>query len=125
MDTLLENLRAFIAGDLDLDLGDFVPDGSPTMSDTEAYIIQALVVGGEMYGLELMKQSEGRLKRGTIYVTLHRMQEKGFVDSKPDPDHTGPGLQRRLYTASGLGQRVERAKGVGIAAMSLAHGGAA
>ena len=32
-----------------------------------------------MYGLELVTESEGALKRGTVYVTLGRLEEKGYV----------------------------------------------
>jgi DNA-binding PadR family transcriptional regulator len=32
----------------------------------------------ELYGLQLVAASRGRLKRGTVYVTLRRMEEKGY-----------------------------------------------
>ncbi|HVG18119.1 MAG TPA: PadR family transcriptional regulator, partial [Blastocatellia bacterium] len=64
----------------------------------------------ELYGLEMVEASSGSLKRGTIYVTLQRMQEKGLVDSKPEP-RTAPeiGIPRRLYIVTGYGQRMYRA----------------
>ena len=34
-----------------------------------------------MFGLQLVEQSKGTLKRGTVYVTLGRMQDKGYVES--------------------------------------------
>jgi DNA-binding PadR family transcriptional regulator len=39
-----------------------------------------------MYGLKLIKASDERLKRGTVYVTLGRMEEKGFVRSRIDQE---------------------------------------
>jgi len=43
--------------------------------------------------------SRGRLKRGGIYVTLGRMEEKGLVTSR-----AGDG-GRRLYRPTALGER--------------------
>jgi DNA-binding PadR family transcriptional regulator len=60
-----------------------------------------------MYGLELVAGSRRRLKRGTVYVTLGRMEEKGYLTSRleagPPP---GGGLPRRLYRPTALGLRV-------------------
>jgi DNA-binding PadR family transcriptional regulator len=33
-----------------------------------------------MFGLEIIDQSAGLLKSGTIYVTLQRMEEKNLVE---------------------------------------------
>ena len=53
----------------------------PSLSRKEALILALLTNGGrEMFGLEMIEVSNGELKRGTIYVTLLRMQEKGFID---------------------------------------------
>lgn len=63
--------------------------------------------GRSMYGLELVVVSKGRLKRGTVYVTLQRMEGKGYIESHQQPatKHTG-GLPRRLYRPTALGRRV-------------------
>src|ERR1051325_6366579 len=88
------------------------PDtGLPPVSRKELLILELLLENKrELYGLEMVEASNGALKRGTIYVTLQRMQEKGLVDSKPEP-RTAPeiGIPRRLYSVSGYGQRVYRA----------------
>jgi PadR family transcriptional regulator, regulatory protein PadR len=86
-------------------------DGLPSVSRKELLILEMLLESKrELYGLEMVEASGGDLKRGTIYVTLQRMQEKGLVDSKPEP-RTAPeiGIPRRLYSVSGYGQRVYRA----------------
>ena len=64
----------------------------------------------EVYGLELLKLSNGGIKRGTIYTTLQRMQDKGFVVSRQEekPDDVS-GIPRRLYEITGAGQRVLQA----------------
>jgi len=80
------------------------------LTKKEALILDQLVRAGssEMYGLEMVKASNNELKMGTIYVTLARLQEKGFVESRKetDPQQTVP---RRLYKITGAGQRTFRA----------------
>ena len=60
-----------------------------------------------MYGLQLVAASRRRLKRGTVYVTLGRMEEKGYITSHLEdaPSNAG-GLPRRIYTPTALGTRV-------------------
>jgi DNA-binding PadR family transcriptional regulator len=62
-----------------------------------------------MYGLEIVRASGEELSRGTVYTTLGRMEEKGFVRSRvrPGEDHTG--LPRPRYTVTALGERVLQA----------------
>lgn len=78
-----------------------------TLSPKEQLILELLARGDEMYGLQLVAGSRRRLKRGTVYVTLGRMEEKGYISSRSDeaPSATG-GLPRRLYQPTALGRRV-------------------
>jgi DNA-binding PadR family transcriptional regulator len=73
-------------------------------------ILQLLIDGSEMYGLELVAASRRRLKRGTVYVTLGRMEEKGYITSRLEaaPPEAG-GLPRRVYQPTALGRRVLKA----------------
>jgi len=72
-----------------------------------------------MYGLELVAESGARLKRGTVYVVLGRMQQKGYVEAEAEKFSDDSGLvPRRMYRATPLGLRVLRAWTV--AAESLA-----
>jgi DNA-binding PadR family transcriptional regulator len=60
--------------------------------------------------LQLVERSHGALKRGTVYVTLGRMQEKGYVESRTQPPAPGAiGLPRRLYRPTAYGAGVFRA----------------
>lgn len=80
----------------------------PSLSPKEALVLQMLINSGrELFGLEMVESSNGELKRGTIYVTLQRMEEEGFIESKQEP-RAAPeiGIARRLYSPTGLGQRV-------------------
>jgi DNA-binding PadR family transcriptional regulator len=62
------------------------------------------------FGLELVEVSGGRLKRGSVYVTLARMEAKGFVESHQEERHPGAiGLPRRLYRATPYGVQVSSA----------------
>jgi DNA-binding PadR family transcriptional regulator len=65
--------------------------------------------GSEMYGLELVKASGGKLGRAGVYVTLDRLEEKGFVKRRTPAAEDHPGLPRPRYKLTALGERVLRA----------------
>ena len=78
----------------------------PRLSATERLILE-LLSGQELFGLQLVLQSKGALKRGTVYVTLGRMQDKGYVESWTEKQPEGAiGLPRRLYRPTAYGLRV-------------------
>jgi DNA-binding PadR family transcriptional regulator len=83
----------------------------PTLSLKEATILGTLLLmpAEEMYGLQIVDESQGLLKRGTIYVTLQRMEEKKVIQSRQE-ERTRPevGIARRVYTVTGLGVRALR-----------------
>lgn len=89
----------------------------PRLSRIEAEILRLLMTHHEMYGLELVAASK-KLKRGTIYVTLERMDQKGLVESRTMKAEHERGLPRRLYRATGLGERVLHAWEVAGAVLS-------
>ena len=79
----------------------------PRLSTTERLIIELLTEHDELFGLRMVELSHGRLKRGTVYVTLGRMQEKGLLESRQEPLPPGAiGLPRRLYKPTGLAMRI-------------------
>ena len=79
----------------------------PRLSGTERLILELLVEHGELFGLAMVEASSGRLKRGTVYVTLGRMEDKGYLESRQEPLPPGAtGLPRRLYTPTGHALRV-------------------
>ncbi|MDE3154873.1 MAG: PadR family transcriptional regulator [Acidobacteriota bacterium] len=81
-----------------------------TLPRKERLILELLATGGPMYGLQLVERSDGALKRGTVYVTLGRMEAKGLLQSEQEPlPAAGIGLPRRIYRPTALGQRVLRA----------------
>lgn len=79
------------------------------LANSESLILDLLTSRGACYGLQLVDASNGVLKRGGIYVTLGRMEEKGLVTSAP-----GEG-GRRLYEPTALGLR-------SLVAVQILHG---
>jgi PadR family transcriptional regulator len=82
----------------------------PSLPDKERLILGLLMRDAELYGLELVAASKGRLKRGTVYVTLGRMEEKGYISSRlEDAPADQGGLPRRIYEPTAFGRRVIKA----------------
>jgi DNA-binding PadR family transcriptional regulator len=80
------------------------------LSEKESLILELLSRGNGSYGLQLVAASRRRLKRGTVYVTLGRMEDKGYVISHlEDAPSKAGGLPRRVYQPTTLGLRVLRA----------------
>lgn len=76
------------------------------MTELEATVLRLLARGRERHGLELERESDGVLKRGTIYVLLGRMVEKGLVVSRVEEKNpTAAGLPRRFYKSTEYGRR--------------------
>ena len=76
----------------------------PRLSNKEYLILELLIERGEMFGLQLVQHVPGRLARGTVYVTLQRMADKGFVASRLAAATPGP--PRRWYRHTALGYRI-------------------
>jgi DNA-binding PadR family transcriptional regulator len=87
-------------------------DEMPHISRTEATVLDVLLGQGsrELYGLEIVNASNGRITRGSVYVILSRMVDKRLVESRPEPaPERAGGLPRVMYKASGHGMRAYRA----------------
>lgn len=80
----------------------------PSMSPTESLVLE-LLRGRERYGLELVDRSGGALKRGSVYVILARMEEKGFIESWQEHRPRASGVPRRLYRTTPYGLKVHDA----------------
>ncbi len=78
----------------------------PTLSPTKFHILELLLGAGKpMYGLEMVRAS-GKLKRGTVYVTLSRMTDDGLVESETVASEHESGLPRPKYRVTGHGRKV-------------------
>jgi PadR family transcriptional regulator, regulatory protein PadR len=78
----------------------------PTLSNKERLILNQLVADGPKYGLQMVDASRGALKRGTVYVTLGRMEQKGLIESRHETASRSGALPRRMYHATAHGLRV-------------------
>lgn len=76
------------------------------LSAAEFLIMQLLVDHNqkEMYGLELVRNSGGKLKKGTVYVLLGRLEDKGFISGRTVVEQSE--IPRKMYQPTGLGNRV-------------------
>ena len=75
----------------------------PNLSGKEAFILQFLINEGETHGLGIVKADGSPISRGSVYHTLSRMEEKGYVESRPEAAGKHPGNPRRLYKVVGAG----------------------
>jgi len=73
-------------------------------SGKELVVLELLVAKHEMYGLEMVNASP-KLGRGTVYVLLNRMEDKGYIRSRHEKEDGASGLPKRVYSITGLGQR--------------------
>jgi DNA-binding PadR family transcriptional regulator len=87
-----------------------LPPHPGSLPNKERLILELLASEGPMFGLQLVERSDGALKRGTVYVTLGRMEARGLVESQQESPLPGAiGLPRRIYRSTALGERMLRA----------------
>jgi PadR family transcriptional regulator, regulatory protein PadR len=87
----------------------------------EAVALELLRGGREMYGLEMVRASNGALLRGTIYVLLDRLEDKGWVSSRVEKQSDQSGMPRPRYRITGLGQRALAARDAAEATLAGAQ----
>ena len=77
-----------------------------SISAKEEIIMELLMEHCDLYGLDMVKKSPD-IKRGTVYVTLDRMEDKGLISSREvQPPKGSRGPARRVYKLTGVGKRV-------------------
>ena len=80
-------------------------------------ILQLLVEHGKLSGGQML-ELDPSLPRGTIYVTLQRLQEVKLVTSRKEHECKEPGSARRIYEISALGKRATHLAELGQVLMS-------
>ncbi|MEZ5345508.1 MAG: helix-turn-helix transcriptional regulator [Pyrinomonadaceae bacterium] len=92
----------------------------PSLSSKEFLIMEMLRDHGETYGLKMVEESGGELKKGTVYVTLGRMEDKGLITSKEevrsDPES---GAAKRVYCSTDYGKRVFKAQEIALKYLNM------
>lgn len=61
-----------------------------------------------MHGLEMVRKSDGKLKLGAIYITLSRLEEKGWATARRIVEPR-LGITRKVYKITGAGAGTYRA----------------
>ena len=83
-------------------------------TDKELIILNLLFGGGgkEMYGLQMIKESDDKLRRSSIYVLLTRMVARGYLSARleNEDEQDRPGPLRRLYEVTSFGQAMLAAR---------------
>jgi PadR family transcriptional regulator, regulatory protein PadR len=81
------------------------------LGELEQIVLLAVLRGGEAaYGVSILREIEQEAERtltlATIYKTLGRLEEKGFVASRVgDPTPTRGGRRKRFYVITPLGRQ--------------------
>ncbi len=80
----------------------------PILSNLEQTIMALLRERSEAFALDLVgEHSTIRIKRGSVYVTLYRMVDKGYLASRAEESQPGAiGLPRRFYKLTPYGVKV-------------------
>lgn len=80
------------------------------MSDLELLpderVVLAVLDGQALKGLDIVKNSGGLLRRGSIYLLLERMEERGLVfswEDKTQAEFVRLGIRRRYYQGTHRG----------------------
>ena len=88
--------------------------GHQGLGDFEQMVLLAIAhLGGEAYGIPIVEEIERRtgrsVARAAVYITLRRLEEKGFVSSwMSDPTPERGGKARRYVTLTSDGARALR-----------------
>ncbi len=90
--------------------------GSPRLPLTEKQllIIELLLENRSegLYGLQMVSKSGGRLSRAGIYVTLHRMADRGLIEARwEELSQEEDRPRRKIYKVTGWGGTVYEAWG--------------
>lgn len=89
------------------------------LSGVEEFVLGLLIRHGDMFCLQMVDASDKRLKRGTIYVTIGRMEAKGFLTSQQEKrPQTNPGHARRVCQVTDYGRSIFEAWQVARAHLS-------
>lgn len=94
---------------------------SPSLPLTDlAFSILVALKGRELHGYALLKDLRARtgrerLRTGTVYAALARLQEDGWVEESPEGHEPGEDPRRRYYRLTEAGARVARAEAARLA----------
>lgn len=59
-----------------------------------------------MYGSDIVGLSRGRISRGSVYIILSRLEDRGHVESVAESTEVVPGVRRLAYRITEQGREV-------------------
>lgn len=82
----------------------------PLRPATQMYVLKLLRNHPASYGLELVTLSQGKLKRGSVYVVLYRLLNDGLVESQvvEDGQKKQSGHRKPRYSLTSRGEETLR-----------------
>ena len=100
--------------------------GRPSTREAE---LMAVLIAGEKYGREVRDLYEQRSRRamplGSLYTTLDRMEDAGFVTSRlgdPGPDRGGNRRKYYKLTANGIASLNDLRAAIAVPTGEVSHG---
>ena len=84
---------------------------SESLGELEMVVLLAVLrLGDEAYGVSIMREiarcTERELKRGSVYVTLERLEDKGLLGSRRgEPSPVRGGRAKRYFRVKAAGVR--------------------
>jgi DNA-binding PadR family transcriptional regulator len=96
------------------DKHEYIAMPSPALGELEQLVLLALIrLGEDAYGVTVRREIAVRARRdlsfGSIYATLARLEEKGFVSSRiGEPTQERGGRRKKHYMISAAGRRALR-----------------
>ena len=76
----------------------------------EIVLLIVAVLGGNAYGVnithEIIRQTNRAVRLNQVHASLHRLEDKGMIDSKMgDPTPERGGRRKRIFTVTAYGQQ--------------------
>lgn len=73
--------------------------------EKQACVLRLLAAGRDMYGLQLLRASDGVLRPATLYTLLGRMEDSGLIEGRQVHSDVRGVLPRRLYRITDAGRQ--------------------
>lgn len=78
--------------------------GYPTPATTVEARIMKVLSEGEAYGARIASQSDGLIKKGTVYGALKRMEGQAWIKHRLEVVSPNGGRRRKMYSLTKYGE---------------------
>lgn len=89
-------------------------DSSQLKKGVVEILVLHLLAGADMYGYQLISELDGRsrsffrMKEGTLYPVLYRLEDGGYISSYWEKESEKRGVPRKYYRITAAGQERQR-----------------